>query len=178
MQHLTTTVGQFAAEEAQGIAALGIDITAILLQACTFLILFILIKKYAFEKIVNNMESRRKTIEEGLVNAHKAEVRLQNTKVETEQILRDARSEAENVITNGQKEATEIVKKAADDATVKAEGIIKDASAKLERDANKVKNEIKTEMLSLVAEATEAVINQKLDSKADSELIAKAIKEN
>ena len=61
---LLTSFG--AAEETKGIGALGIDALAILAQAATFLILFLIIKKFALEKIVATLEKRRKTIDDGV----------------------------------------------------------------------------------------------------------------
>ena len=45
-----------AAAEKEGIAVLGIDPKAIILQAGTFLLLFLLVKKFALRGIVDTLE--------------------------------------------------------------------------------------------------------------------------
>ncbi len=175
--NLIATLTTFAAEQPQGIDALGLDIKAILLQAGTFLILFLVIKKYAFQSIVDNLRDRRETISEGLDNAEKAQKQLDQTKEETTKALKAARAEADTVVTKGHQEADQLVKKAEGTAIKKADGIVNDATKRIQQDADKVRGEIKKEMLGLVTEATETILDEKLDDQKDGQLMERAIKE-
>jgi len=168
---------QFASEEeAEGIAALGIDPLAILLQAGTFLILFFLIKKYALQKIVDGLDGRRQKIEESLKTAEEIERRDRANREETEELLKEARSQADEVLAKAHVESGSIIKAAEAVAGAKAEKVVKDAQAKLDADIVKAKKELKAEMLSLVAQATETVIEEKLDDRKDHALLEKALR--
>lgn len=176
LQQLT----QFAAEEAEkseeGIAALGLDPAAILFQAGTFLILFFLIKKYALQKIVDGLEGRRQKIEESLKTAEEIEKRDRENRQETEKLLKEARAQADEVLAKAHEESGSIIKAAESVAGAKAEKMIADSQSKMKADIQKAKIELKSEMLSLVAEATETVINEKLDERKDHALLEKALK--
>lgn len=164
----------FAIEE-KGISALGIDPKAILFQAGTFVILFVLIRKFALDKIVKSLKDREDTINEGLVNAEKAAKASEQALQEQEKILQSARKEADLVLAKAHEEAGSIVKQAEDLATSKTETMIGDAKKRIENDVEKAKLELKNEVRSLVVQATEQLIHEKLDEKKDEKLIKSAI---
>lgn len=164
-----------AAEEAEGIAALGLDPLAILAQALTFVVLFWIVKKYALEGIVNNLEERRKTIDKGvnLGIAMQAEQEELNQRIELE--LQKARKEADAILTDANKEAGSIIKAAEEKASTKVEGMIADAHARIDDDIRKAKKDLESEVATLVAYATETVLGEKIDGKKDDELIKRAL---
>ena len=86
---MQSNIYNFAAEEVEGIAALGIDPVAILLQSGTFLILFILIRRFALDKINKNLTDRRNKIDESIENAEVVEQRLKDVAEETAKSLKE-----------------------------------------------------------------------------------------
>lgn len=171
-------LGQFAAETAEkseGIAALGIDPIKILFQTGTFLILFIIVRKYALANIVKTLADRRATIEESLENAHDIERQRQDTETKSEAIIAKARKDAHETIQAGNKEAQEILELAESTATKRADDIVSSAEAQAEQKKQEVRAQLKSEMVDLVASATETILDEKVDAKKDKELINKAL---
>src|SRR5688572_14347784 len=60
---------------------------------------------------------------------------------------------------------------------LKTAKMIEDAHNKIEADVKKAKANLQSEVKSLVAQATEAILDEKIDQKKDAALIEKAIKE-
>jgi F-type H+-transporting ATPase subunit b len=164
-----------AAEEPQGIAALGIDPLAILAQAVTFLLTFWIIKKFALSKIVTTLEARRKLIDKGVLLGRKMEAEQERLEEKVAASLKDARREADKIINQAQQEGNEIIKAAEEKASKKVDDMIADAHAKIDDDLARARKDLEHEMLSLVADATEAIINEKLDPQKDNALIARAL---
>lgn len=164
-----------AAEEAEGIAALGIDPLAILAQAATFLLLFWVVKRFALDKIVKTLEDRRKTIDNGIRLGRKMEAEEAKLEEKIEAELKKARIKADQILADAQREGGEAIRAAQDQATQKVDQMIADAHAKISEDMNKARKELERDMLRLVAEATEAIIEEKLDAKKDETLIQKAL---
>ena len=83
---------RFASEtaEKEGIAVLGIDIKAILLQAGTFVLLYLIIKKFALRGIVDTLEKRRKTIDKGVSLG----LEMQHAKTNFDKELKDMQHKA------------------------------------------------------------------------------------
>lgn len=166
-----------ATEEAQGIDALGIDPFAILAQTVTFLVLFWIIKRFALSKIVNTLEQRRKTIDDGIRLGYEMETEKKRLDERVAQTLKEARVESDRVIAQAHQEAGNVLKEAEAAATRKTEALIADAHAKIDDDIKRAKEDLEKEVLGLIGDATEIVISEKLDAKKDNELLRKAIAE-
>lgn len=179
MIHLWLHGNLFAAAEAEetaeGIAALGIDPIAIILQAGTFLVLFFFLKKFGLSKIVANLKDRRDTIEEGLKNAHDIELQKAKLEEENREIALQARKEADIVINKSHEEAGAIILEAQTKAAHQAAEIIKKAEAQASEQLESARKELKSEILGLVAEASENVLLEKLDAESDKKLIKKSL---
>lgn len=167
--------GATAAEEKTGFALLGIDPKAIILQAGTFLILFLLIKKFALKGIVETLEQRRKTIDKGVELGVAMEKKKGQFDEELKQLHHEAREQADLIIAGANKEASDIIKAGEASATKKVDQMLKDAQARIDREMNKARQDLRKEMLGLVAEATEVIIDEKLDAKKDASLIERAL---
>lgn len=177
MLHILTVLAaaEHAAEEPQGIAALGIDPLAILAQGLTFLLLFFIIKKFALGKIVTTLEDRRKTIEGSLEKAEALNKQNEETEKRVAELLGKARKEAEEIVGKGREEATAVVAEAESAAVTKAEKILKDGKQQIEAEVIKAREALKKETLGLVAQATSAVLEESVDSKKHEALIKKAL---
>ncbi len=165
----------FATEEKTGIAVLGLDVKTILLQAGVFLLLFLIVKKYALKGIVDTLEQRRQTIDKGVELGLAMEKQKAEFDEELKKMHVEAREAADVILANANKEAGDIIKAGETAAASKADHMLKDAEARIEREIAKARDDLKKDMLSLVAEATEVIIDEKLDSKKDQSLIGKAL---
>lgn len=177
MIQVLTVVAAAAAEESEGIAALGIDPITILVQGATFLVFFFIIKKYALGKIVNTLEQRRTTIEGSLDKAEELQKQNEEAEKRVNALLHEARGEAEDVIAKSKAEASSIVAAAEESAAKRAEKIVADGKLQIQAEVQKAEKELKKQTLALVAAATEAVLQEKVDTKTDHALIEKALKE-
>ncbi len=178
MIHTLTLLANTASEEAQGIAALGLSPWAILAQGVTFLVFFVLIKKFALGKIVDTLETRRKTIESSLDKAEELTKQNEEAEQRVNVLLSEARKEAEEIVSKSREEAGAIVADAEKAAGDKAEKIIADGKLQIEAEVVKAREALKKETLGLVAQATEAVLGEIVDAKKSEALIKKALKEN
>lgn len=167
-----------AAEEPQGIAALGIDIWAILAQGATFLLLIWLLKKFAFNKIVATLEERRKVIDGSLDKAEELTKQNEEAEKRVNSLLHEARKEAEDIIGKSHEEAGAIVQEAEDTAGAKAEKIIADGKLQIQNEVVKAREELKKETLDLVSRATAVVLDESVDSKKHEALVKKALAES
>ncbi len=162
-------------EEPTGIAALGLDPLAILAQAATFLVLLWVVKRFALEKIVKTLEERRKTIDDGVRLGLKMEAEEAKLAERIEAELRKTRAQADKIIAEAQTEAGEIIKGAQDEAVTRVDQMLADARSKIDEDMKRARAELQKDMRSLVAEATEVIIEEKLDAKKDESLIQRAL---
>lgn len=175
--HTTESTGHGAEEESQGIAALGIDPMAIGAQLLTFLVLFWVIKKFALSGIVKNLQKRHDDINRGLHLTAELDKQKAELDERVEALLKVARKDADKVIAEAHTESSKIIQAAESSAVRKAEDILKAAEGKIERDIADARNGLKSEMAGLITDATEAILNQKLDAGSDRKLVEDYLKE-
>ncbi len=172
---MTIVFSQFA-ESSSGIGALGIDSKAFVIQLVTFVLAFWVLKRYAFGPIVKAMDQRRKTIESGV----KLGEEMQKEKIKLEQQVEDslhqARQQADEIITSAQESARQAIREAEDKARDKAAVILKEADDRIVQDSARARQALEAELAGLVGEATEAIIQEKLDAKKDAGLIERFLK--
>jgi F-type H+-transporting ATPase subunit b len=166
----------FAAEAQQsGISSLGINLKGFVFQLLTFLIVLLILRKYVFPKIVDTLEARRKTLEESLAQAKQTEETLAKAEAKSEEILAKARAQADEALAEGKKAAEEVIAKAEDAGAQRAAQIVADAESHLDLERDKLRRELKAELGDLVADATEQILQEKLNDSTDRKLIQKIV---
>jgi F-type H+-transporting ATPase subunit b len=149
---------------------------AFVIQLITFLLAFLLLRKFAFSPVVRLLDQRRKIIEDGVKLGEKMEKEQAKLAEVTAQIIRDARTEADKIIGDGNKEAREIIREAETAGKRKVDAMMNDAEARIEEESKQAKRRLEKEIVGLVSEATEAIVEEKIDPKKDADLIDKALK--
>lgn len=170
----------FAAEDAAGgspLAALGVDAKALIFQLITFLLVFLLLKRFAFKPITKLLIDRRKVIEDGVKMGQRMEEEKAKLDAEVVKVMRDARTEADKIIGNAQKEAREIIREAEKVGQRKVDTMMGDAEDRIKEESDQAKRRLEKEIVGLVSEATEAIVDEKVDATKDAKLIDKALKE-
>ncbi len=164
-----------AAAEKEGIAVLGIDPKAILLQAGTFVLLFFILRKFALPGIVDTLEKRRKTIDQGVDLGLEMQKAKEKFDEELQGMQRKARKQADEILAEARVEASNVIKEAEAVAVQKADNLLEEAESKIAQEMQAARKELRGEMLALVSEATEVIIGEKVDAKKDASLIERAL---
>jgi F-type H+-transporting ATPase subunit b len=172
---LIASVTQFA-ESSSGIGALGIDGKAFLVQLITFGLAFLVLQRYAFKPILKLMEQRRRTIESGVELGEQMRKKQAELEKEVAEKLADARTEADGIIAD----ARDAAKGAASDieakAKAKADSLIDSAKDRINQETSLARKKLEAEVVGLISDATEVIIDEKVDAKKDAQLIDRALK--
>jgi F-type H+-transporting ATPase subunit b len=134
----------------------GITWPKFLAQVILFLTVYLILKKFAFGPIIAIFEERRKTIEEGQLNAEKIKKQLAESELRCQEILRKANADAQRIIEEGRASSDATVQKHIQQAVKDAEGIIEKANENVELERARMVAEVKKEMVNLVVDTTAA----------------------
>ncbi len=175
---MINVITQFASEETSGLGALGVDGKAFLIQLITFILAFLVLKRFAFKPILKVLKERQDTIDKGV----KLGEQMQKDKAEMDEKVADAlhkaRQEADKIISDAESSGRQSIQAAEDTARAKAEDMGNQASARMKQGTARAKKRLEKDLAGLVSEATEAILQEKIDAKKDSALIDRAIKES
>jgi F-type H+-transporting ATPase subunit b len=162
-------------EEATG-GILGLSLQAFVIQILTFILVFLLLKKFAFNRIVALLDKRHDVIEKGVRHGLEMEKEREKLEKETDKIVREARHGADEIIGDAQKEARDILREAEKTAHKKTELMLKDAESRINEEVEQARHKLEKDIAGLVSDVTEAIVEEKVDAKKDADLIDRAIK--
>jgi F-type H+-transporting ATPase subunit b len=165
------------ADSSSGIGALGVDGKDFIIQLITFLLAYWVLNRYAFGPILKVLRTRRQVIEDGVRLGE--EMKRQQTEMEAkvEKAMHEARAKADEIIAGAQDTGRQLAQEAETKARDKAASIIAAAEDRIKQDTAQARRALEKELVGLVADATEAIIDEKVDTKKDSQLIERALKD-
>jgi F-type H+-transporting ATPase subunit b len=167
----------YAADTTSGIGALGLSGSSLLIQLVTFLLAYLVLRKYAFKPILRVLQERREVIESGVKLGEEMQKERAALEAKVAKELQEARGRADGIVAEAHDAAQAAIRAAEDKARQKADNILKDAAAQTKQDAARVRAQLEKEVVGLISDATEAIIDEKLDDKKDAALINKVLKE-
>lgn len=171
-----TVLTTFAAEEASGIGALGINLDSLIIQLVTFILAFLVLRQFAFKPIGKVLRERRELIESGVKLGEEMQKERAELDKSVTTTLQDARKKADSIVAEAHDAGRAAITEAEDKARAKADSIVADAKARGEQDVAQMRKALEKELIGLVSEATEAIIDEKVDATKDAVLIEKALK--
>lgn len=174
---MITFVSQFGEASSSGLGALGVDGKAFLIQLITFVLAFLVLKKWAFGPITKMLEERRKTIEAGVNLGEEMRKDKAALEVKMADELAAARTQADGIIAAAQDTSRQAIREAEEKARDKAADILKQADDRITADTKRARKQLEGELVGLISEATEAIIGEKVDAQKDAALIDRALKE-
>jgi F-type H+-transporting ATPase subunit b len=144
----------------------------------TFVLLLILLKKFAWKPILSAIKSREESINEALSSAETARREMQNMHAQNEKLLAEARAEREVIL----KEAREMRKQIVDDARVKGEEkvekMIEQAKDAIQKEKQAVMFDMRNQISELAVEISEKVLKSQLtNNDAQTALISNLLKD-
>ena len=134
-----------------------------------FLVVFFILKKYAWPSILNALQKREETIAESLATAEKIKAEMAQMKSENEALLAQAREERAGMLKDARLAADKMISDAKDKAKVEYDRIITDAQSAIDQQKNAAIVDVKNMIGKMVIEVTEKVIRRELDSTKDHE---------
>jgi len=148
-----------------------LDWQQILSQAISFLVLLAILRRFAWKPLLTMLDARRHQIERDLQQAAQGKVELARLQEEYAQRLAkiedEARSKIQQAILEGKKVAVEIQEQARQLAYASLEK----SKQTIELELAKAKVTLRDQMAEMTVDAVERVLRQKLDAKADRQLI-------
>jgi len=140
-----------------------------------FLVVFFLLKKFAWPMIINGLAEREKNIADSLATAEKIKLEMAHLKNDNETILVKAREERAIMLKEAKDTKDKMINDAKEEAKTAAAKIIADANASIQNQKMAALTEIKNQVGSLVLEVSEKVLRKELSNKAEQENYIKTL---
>jgi F-type H+-transporting ATPase subunit b len=145
--------------------ALGLIVWTLL----AFLVVFFILKKFAWPAIINGLRQREETIAASLATAEKIKAEMALMKSENEALLVQAREERAGMLKDAKIASDKMISDAKEKAKLEYDRIITDAQNTIDRQKNAAITDVKNMIGKLVIEVAEKVIRRELVNRKDHE---------
>ena len=136
----------------------------------SFLIVFFILKKFAWKQIIDGLNERESNIANSIASAEKVKAEMAQLKSDNESLLQSAREERANMIKEAKEIKDKMINDAKEEAKVQATKIINDANAAIHQQKMAALTDIKNQVGKMVVEVSEKILRRELSDKAQQEI--------
>lgn len=155
----------------------GVSWPQLISQVTLFLIVFFVLKKFAFGPLLTVLEERKNKIAESLENSEKIKTELAQAEATRKDIIQKANDRANQLIAEAQKTAAVQGERKLQEATAEAESIVSKAKEAAQLEREKLLAEVKREAARLVVNTTGKVIGKVLTAEDQQRLNEEATRQ-
>lgn len=154
------------------------DVGLFIFQTVAFLILLVVLGKFAWKPILSGLKEREETIENALLAAEQAKNEMKALQADNQKLLTEARGERDQMLKEAVATANAIKEDAKEETSKIAAKMIEEAKVSIENEKRAALADVKSTVAALSLEITEKILKKELsDEKAQKSLVEDYIKE-
>ncbi|GAC1440711.1 MAG: F0F1 ATP synthase subunit B [Sediminibacterium sp.] len=140
-----------------------------------FLIVFFILKKFAWKPILSSLKARETGIAEAIASADKVKAAMASLQSENEALMAKTREERALMLKEAKETADKMVADAKEKAKSAYDVIVADAQLAITQQKNAALTEVKNQVGTLVVEVAEKILRRELANKAEQEKYIKTV---
>lgn len=134
-----------------------------------FLIVFYILKKFAWAAILKGLSERESNIADSIATAERVKKEMAQLKNDNEALLQAAREERATLLKEAKEIKDKMINDAKEEAKNQAAKIIADANASIQHQKMAALTDIKNQVGKMVVEVSEKILRKELSDKANQE---------
>ncbi len=151
--------------------ALGINGGYFLVQLLNFAIIFVVLRTWVYGPVLNLLDTRRKTIAQGLEDARVAAEARANAEKEAAKVIAEAQAKSSQLVKEASERAENVTRDIRTAAEADAVKIRENATAEAQQERNRVLGDLRGQVASLAIAATQKLVGEALDEKRQHSLL-------
>lgn len=149
-----------------------------IMQAVIFLVILLLLAKFAWKPIIQSLRIREESIQDALDSAEKAKEEMAKLQASNKKLLDEARQERDTILKEAREIANSIKDEAKGNAAKEAQKMIDDARVAIHNEKQAALADVKSQVAQMSLEITEKILRVRLeDEKEQKALINEFIKD-
>lgn len=142
-----------------------------------FVIVFLILKKFAWKPILSSLSEREKGIADSIATAERVKKEMATMQAENQKVMAEAREERTQMLKEAKELKDKIVNEAKDQAKTEAAKIISDARVQIDHLKMAAMTEVKNEVATLALQVAEKVLRKNLANDAEQSSYAQKLAE-
>lgn len=170
---LLTPALLFAQEHAEegGGSLFSINVGLMVWTIAVFLLVLLVLGRFAFPAILGALEAREKGIQNALDEARTRQEEAEKLLEEHKKQLAEARRQAQEILADGRDAADKLRKELESKAREESEAILSRARQEIEREKDAAVDSLRRESVDLALAAASKLLHQRLDGEQDRKLV-------
>jgi len=161
-----------------GTALLDPSVGLVFWMMCSFLVLLLILRKFAWKPILGSIKKREDSIANALNSAKEAERKLTALKSENEALLAEAKKERDLIIKEAREAKEKMISDAKTAAQEEAARVTAAARENIQNEKMKAVTELRNQVAALSVEIAEKILKEKMsDSAKQNEVVENILKE-
>lgn len=140
-------------------------------QAVTFALFIWFTVKFVWPPLLRAMETRQKTIADGLAAAERGRNELELAGKKSTEVIRDAKQHGADLVAQAEKRAAQIIEEAKLTAKEEGDRLIAGARAQIEQETFQAREALRQKVAGLVVAGAEKILEREVDAKAHADLL-------
>jgi F-type H+-transporting ATPase subunit b len=140
-------------------------------QAVSFALFIWFTVKFVWPPMLRAIETRQKTIADGLAAAEQGRRSLEASTRQAENAVREARNRAAEIIAQAEKRAAQMVEEARSSAKEEGSREKAAAQAEIEQAVTRAREQLRDRVASLAVAGAEKILRREVDTRAHAELL-------
>lgn len=134
-----------------------------------FLVVFFILKKFAWKPILSSLKERETSIASAIASAESMRAEMASMKNENEALLAQARDERAKMIKEAKDTGAKMISEAKDKARSEYDRIVSEAQIAIQQQKNAALTDVKNQVGKLVIEVSEKVLRRELADRNEQE---------
>jgi len=151
------------------------DLGLFIWNLIAFLIVFIILKKFAWKPILKSLKEREDNIADSISTAEKVKEEMALLKNENEALMQKAREERSVLLKEAKIATDKMIAEAKEKARSEYDRILADAQQAIQQQKNAAIIDVKNQVGSLVIEVSEKILKRELSNKSEQEKFIKEL---
>ena len=153
------------------------DPGTVLWTVITFIVLAVLLAKFAWKPLLTTLQERERTIRESLEQAQKARAEGEETLRRNQEILAQARRETAAILDQGKREAESLRAEILAQARKEAQDLVEQGKRQVQFEQKQAMEQLRRQVADLAIQAAERLITRSLDDSAQRELLDEYVRD-
>ena len=148
-----------------------IKISDVIGTMANFLILFLILRHFFFNKVNNMLTARSEDISNDINSAKANNEKAELLRLENEQKLKDASTEGKSIVESFKAKAEKVSKQIVEDGNSEAQNALEKGKKELQREVEKATADIKSQVVDLAVMLSAKTLGQTIDEEQHRKLI-------
>lgn len=165
-----------ATEETGALGTLGIDGGIFVAQLVNFLVVLLVLWKFAYKPILKMLDQRSERVEKSMRDADLVEKRVAALEDERKQVVAEARTEAAKVMDAARTDAESMKTDMVEKAKREVERVVVNGKAQLKSDQEAMMREARKELVEIAVSAAKRILADGVDEKKSASLAEEVVR--